>query len=564
MRMRALGALLTAATAALATAAPASASASALTAPARPAEGRVLGLGLPGAIAGRYLVTLKNGAVSVASVGLGGATVLARTGSTVAAAMTPAQARRLAADPTVQYVEQDRMVHITATTQRNPGWDLDRIDQRTVAASKSYTAMDDGDSVHAYVIDTGVRISHSQFGGRASYGYDFVDNDTTAQDCNGHGTHVAGTIGGATYGVAKKVKIVAVRVLDCDGEGDLYSVIEGVNWVTSHAVRPAVANMSMGGDYSASLQSAVQRSINAGITYAVAAGNDDVNASTESPAGLSAAITVGATDSRDRRASFSNYGSVLDLFAPGVNIRSAWAASNTATAVLSGTSMASPHVAGAAALVLDAYPADTPAQVRAYLVAHATTGKVIDAHGSPNRMLFVPAPAGPPSIATTRVSASLLRPFTGQLSLAGSRRGTWSIASGTLPAGLRLSASGVVSGTPTDPGTSTVVVRFVDYVPNTATRTVTFTVAATTPVIATTSLPAATAGSAYAEKLTVTDDRDGVWAVTDGALPDGLTLSDDGLLDGTPATTGDATFTIQFTDPWGNTTTSTYTLTVQD
>jgi hypothetical protein len=550
------------------TAATAALAASALMAPvpalAQPAEGRVLGLGLPGAIPGRYIVTLKDGTVGAASVDFDGARVLKRAGSTVAAVMTPAQARRIAADPTVQYVEQDRIVHITAATQKNVDWGLDRIDQRTVKASRTYTPMDDGDSVHAYVIDTGVRISHADFGGRASYGYDFVDNDTTAQDCNGHGTHVAGSIGGTTYGVAKKVKIVAVRVLDCDGEGDLYGVIAGVNWVTSHAVRPAVANMSMGGDHSASLEAAVQKSINAGITYVVAAGNDDVNASTESPAGLSSAITVGASDSRDRRASFSNFGSVLDLFAPGVNIRSDWASSNTATALLSGTSMAAPHAAGAAALVLDAYPSYTPAEVRNYLVARATTGKVTDPHGSPNRLLFVPAPPASPAIATTRFSAALMRAFAGRLYLASSRRGTWSIASGTLPAGLTLSAGGVLSGTPTAPGTSTVVVRFVDYVPDTATRTVTFTVAPTTPVIATTTLPAATAGSAYTGMLTVADGRDGTWAVTDGALPDGLTLSPDGQLAGTPSAAGDATFTVEFTDAWGDTATGSYTLTVQD
>ncbi len=553
MRIRALGALFTvAATAALTT----------FATPAF-AEGRVLGAGLPDAIPGRYLVTLQDGAMTAASDELGGGRVLERAGSTVAVGLTPTQARRLAASPTVKYVEQDRRVHITATTQKNPDWGLDRIDQRAVKPSKTYTPMDDGDSVHAYVIDTGVLISHAEFGGRASYGYDFIDNDATAQDCNGHGTHVAGTIGGTHYGVAKKVKIVAVRVLDCDGDGDLMGVIAGVNWVTSHAVLPAVANMSMGGGRSPALEAAVQKSINAGVTYVVAAGNDNVNAATESPSGLSAAITVGATDSRDRRASFSNYGSVVDLFAPGVNIRSAWASSNTATELLSGTSMAAPHVAGAAALVLDAFPADTPAQVRNYLVTKATTGKVTDPKGSPNRLLFVPAPAGAPTIATARVTAGLERPFTGKLTLAAARRGTWSVASGTLPPGVRLSPSGALSGTPTTPGTSTAVVRFVDYVPNTVTRTVTFTVAPTTPVIATTSLPSATVGTAYTGNLTVTDGRTGTWAVTGGVLPDGLTLSPAGQLSGTPTTAGDASFTAQFTDPWAGTATRTYALSVQ-
>jgi subtilisin family serine protease len=553
--MRALGALLTAAAAA------------ALVTPATPAlasaQGTVLGLGLPGAIPGRYIVTLKDGAMAAEALARGGSRVLKRAGSTAAVQMTAAEARRLAADPSVRYVEQDRMVHIEAATQKNPDWGLDRIDQRAAAASKTYTPMDDGDSVHAYVIDTGVRVGHSEFGGRATNGYDFVDNDPVAQDCNGHGTHVAGTIGGAHYGVAKKVRIVAVRVLDCSGDGDIFDVIQGVNWVTAHAVKPAVANMSMGGDRSASLEAAIQKSINSGVTYVVAAGNENVNAATESPSGLSAAITVGATDGRDRRASFSNYGSVVDLFAPGVNIRSSWASSNSATAVLSGTSMAAPHVAGAAALVLDAFPGDTPAQVRNYLVAKATTGKVTDLKGSPNRLLFVPAPAAPPVIATAHVSGSMMRAFAGKLSLATGRRGWWSIASGKLPAGLTLSSSGALSGTPTMAGTSTVVVRFVDYVPNTVTRTVVFTIARTTPVISTTDLLPATAGSAYAQQLAVSDGRTGSWVVTDGALPAGLTLDATGLLSGTPTDAGDATFTVQFTDAAGTAVSATYTLTVQ-
>jgi hypothetical protein len=560
MRMRALGAILTATAAVTlaATAAPAL---------ARPAEGRVLGLGMAGAIPGRYIVTLKDGTVGAAGTHLGGAKVLGRAGTTVSATMTATQARRLAADPAVRSVEQDRVVHIAGTqrsmTQKGPDWGLDRIDQRTVSPSKTYTPMDDGDSVHAYVIDTGVRISHSDFGGRASNGYDFVDNDGTAQDCNGHGTHVAGSIGGGTYGVAKKVKIVAVRVLDCAGEGDMYDVIAGVNWVTAHAVKPAVANMSMGGDRSASLEAAIQKSIKSGVTYVVAAGNENVNAATESPSALASAITVGATDGRDRRASFSNYGSVLDLFAPGVNIRSDWASGNTATAVLSGTSMAAPHVAGAAALVLDAYPADTPAQVRDYLVAKATTGRVTDLKGSPNRLLYVPAPAAAPVIASSHFPAVVGHAFTGKLALASSRRGSWSVASGHLPAGLKLSASGTLSGTPTTSGPSTVVVRFVDYVPTTVTRAVTFTVTGGAPVISTTSLPSGTAGSAYAQKLAVADGRAGSWAVSSGVLPAGLTLDENGLIEGIPVEAGDSTFTVQFMDAAGNLATATLTLTVQ-
>lgn len=557
MRMRALGALLTA------TAAVTVAAATATPALAQPAERRVLGLGLPGAIPGHYIVTLKDGTLGAAATHLGGAKVLKRAGTTVSASMTATQARRLAASSAIQSVEQDRVVRIAAT-QKNPDWGLDRIDQRTVTPSRTYRPMDDGDSVHAYVIDTGVRISHSDFGGRASNGVDYVDNDYVAQDCNGHGTHVAGTIGGSTYGVAKKVKIVAVRVLDCSGEGDMYDVIAGVNWVTTHAIRPAVANMSMGGDRSPSLEAAIQKSINSGVTYVVAAGNENVNAATESPSALASAITVGATDSRDRRASFSNYGGVLDLFAPGVNIRSTWAGSNTATAVLSGTSMAAPHVAGAAALVLDAYPADTPAQVRAYLVAKATTGKVTDLKGSPNRLLYVPAPAAAPVITSSRFSAAVGTAFIGKLALASSRRGSWSVASGHLPAGLKLAASGALSGTPATAGTSTAVVRFVDYVPNTVTRTITFTVTGSAPVISTIMLPSATAGTPYAQKLAVSDGRAGSWAVSAGTLPIGMSLDDSGLISGTPVEAGDSTFTVQFMDAAGRLATATYTLTVSE
>jgi subtilisin family serine protease len=557
MRLRALGALLTATAAATVVAA------TATPAPAQPALGRVLGQGVAGAIPGHYIVTLKDGTMAAAADHLGGAKVLKRAGATVSAAMSAAQARRLAASPAVRSVEQDRVVHIAAATQRNPDWGLDRLDQRTVTPSRTYTPMDDGDSVHAYVIDTGVRIGHREFGGRATNGIDYVDNDATAQDCNGHGTHVAGTIGGATYGVARKVKIVAVRVLDCAGEGDLYDVIAGVNWVTAHAIKPAVANMSMGGDRSASLEAAVQRSINSGVTYVVAAGNENVDAATESPSALAAAITVGATDGRDRRASFSNYGGVVDLFAPGVNIRSAWATSNTATAVLSGTSMAAPHAAGVAALVLDAYPADTPAQVRAYLVAKATTGKVTDLRGSPNRLLYVPVPAAAPVITSGSFTAAVGQTVTRRLTLAASRRGSWSVAGGRLPAGLTLSASGTLSGTPTAPGASTVVVRFVDYVPNTVTRAVTFTVTGGAPEISTTTLPPATAGVAYAQQLAVSDGRAGSWALSDGVLPLGLSLTDGGLLAGTPAEAGTSTFTVQFLDGRGAFATHTFILTVQ-
>jgi subtilisin family serine protease len=355
---------------------------------AAPATGTVLGAGSAGAIGDSYIVVLQPGATGAGLAQRYGGEVTENYQATVhgfATRMTAGQARRLAADPAVRYVEQDSEVALAGSA---PTWGLDRIDQRPPLLSKSYTAPSAA-GVTAYVLDTGVRIAHQEFGGRASNGYDFVDRDNVAQDCNGHGTHVAATVGGSTWGVAKDVKLVAVRVLGCDGSGSYSDIIAGIDWVTKHAHGPSVANMSLGGSTSKALDDAVNRSIAAGVTYAVAAGNDDKDACHQSPADDPAAITVGATDQRDRRASFSNYGSCLDLFAPGVRIESASNRSNTATMLMSGTSMASPHVAGAAALVLGAHPDWTPAQVRDELVGRATPGAVGSAgRGSPAKLLY--------------------------------------------------------------------------------------------------------------------------------------------------------------------------------
>jgi subtilisin family serine protease len=266
--------------------------------------------------------------------------------------------------------------------------------------SKSYTSGTAG-NVTAYVLDTGVKINHADFGGRASYGRDFIDNDAVADDCNGHGTHVAGTIGGASYGVAKQVKLVAVRVLNCSGSGSYSQILAGVDWVTKNAVRPAVANMSLGGSTTSSkaLEDGVRRSIAAGVSYAIAAGNDNKDACAQTPARVAAAITVGAIDSADSRATFSNFGTCVDLFAPGVKIVSTSYKGGTAT--MSGTSMAAPHVAGVVALVLAATPTATPAQVSDVLVRGATPGRIKNAGGgSPNLLLYsgvaaVVAPATP-------------------------------------------------------------------------------------------------------------------------------------------------------------------------
>ena len=264
--------------------------------------------------------------------------------------MPEARARQLSLDERVAFVEEDGIVEAVAE-QSNPPWGLDRIDQRARPLNQRYTYDPTGQGVRAYVIDTGIRFSHADFGGRAISGFDAIDGGT-ADDCNGHGTHVAGTIGGSTYGVAKGVTLVGVRVLNCQGSGTNAQVIAGIDWVSSDhdPGERAVANMSLGGGASTALDTAVINSINDGVTYAIAAGNSTQNACNTSPARVAAAITVGATQSNDAAASFTNYGTCVDLFAPGVGILSAWYTSNTATNTISGTSMATPHVAGVAAL----------------------------------------------------------------------------------------------------------------------------------------------------------------------------------------------------------------------
>jgi subtilisin family serine protease len=360
-------------------------------------------------IPNQYIVVLKAELVGVAAVDATADDLLTRYGGQrqhvyrfalkgFSAQMPAAAAAALARDPRVEYVVQDEEVDISAT-QTPATWGLDRIDQRDLLLNNSYTYNFTGLGVHAYVIDTGIRSTHTQFTGRMGPGTDTVGDGQATNDCHGHGTHVAGTIGGTTYGVAKQVTLHPVRVLNCTGNGTTSGVIAGVDWVTANHIKPAVANMSLGGGASAALDTAVTNSINAGVTYVVAAGNDNANACTSSPARAPAAITVGASDAADVRASFSNFGTCLDLFAPGVNITSSWRTSDTATAIASGTSMASPHVAGVVALFLQQFGHTAPATVASSLLANASAGRLAGiGAGSPNLLLYSLNPVSPPTV----------------------------------------------------------------------------------------------------------------------------------------------------------------------
>jgi subtilisin family serine protease len=302
--------------------------------------------------------------------------------------MTEEQALSLSEDSRVRFVEEDSIME-AFVTQANPPWGLDRLGQRDLPLNQTYSYTTTGAGVNAYVIDTGIRRTHNQFGGRAVIGFDAIGDGRNTNDCNGHGTHVSGTIGGSTYGVAKAVRLFAVRVLNCNGSGSNAGVIAGVDWVTQNHISPAVANMSLGGGASTALDTAVRNSIASGVTYAIAAGNSNANASGFSPARVTQAITVGSSTMTDARSSFSNFGSVVDIFAPGSSILSAWFTSNTATATLSGTSMATPHVAGVVARFLQSNPGATPAQARGGLVAQATLKHQSGLPtGTANRLLF--------------------------------------------------------------------------------------------------------------------------------------------------------------------------------
>ncbi|MDD9317388.1 S8 family peptidase [Acinetobacter lactucae] len=291
-------------------------------------------------------------------------------------------------NPNVLSVENDTVMKIDATTQSNPDWGLDRIDQKTLPLNSAYSYLQTGSGTTAYIVDTGILSTHQQFSGRVLSGYTAISDGNGTTDCNGHGTHVAGTVGGSTYGVAKNVSLVPIRILGCDGSGASSNVIAGLDWILKNGKKPAVVNMSLGGGASTSLDSAVENLFNNGYVMVVAAGNSNADACSASPARVSKAITVAATDNTDTRASYSNYGSCVDIFAPGSQINSSWIGSNTATKVLNGTSMATPHAAGVVAQMLQSTPSATPQTISTNLLNQASSNVVKNPSGSPNRLLY--------------------------------------------------------------------------------------------------------------------------------------------------------------------------------
>lgn len=339
-------------------------------------------------IAGQYIVTLKSGVAGqsvAAAAGVATRHVYDSALTGFAAKLDAAQLRALQHDPNVAAIEPDQLAGIITTQSPTPSWGIDRIDQRNLPLSNSYTYIANGAGVTAYVIDTGIDPSHPDFGGRAAVGYDALGGNGI--DCHGHGTHVSGTVGGRAYGVAKGVALRGVRVLDCNGSGSFADVIEGIDWVAANSPGPAVANMSLGGGFSAAVNTATANLSRSGVLVAVAAGNSAADACTFSPASEPLAVTAAASDRNDVSASFTNRGPCVDLYAPGVAITSTWLGGGTA--VLSGTSMASPHVAGVAALYKDANGETGSGRIQNWLKNGATVGVLTGVPANtPNLLLF--------------------------------------------------------------------------------------------------------------------------------------------------------------------------------
>ncbi|MER5772487.1 S8 family peptidase [Streptomyces sp. NPDC001985] len=337
-------------------------------------------------IKGQYIVTLTKGtdpAAFAKSKSLRTDYVYDAVLNGFAADLTPTRLTHLRADPRVASIEEDQKALPTAT-QNNAPWGLDRIDQRS-GRSTTYTYTRNGSGVTAYIIDSGIYTSHPDFGGRARNVFDAFGGN--GADCNGHGTHVAGTVGGTTHGVAKGVQLRGVRVLDCQGSGSFSAIIAGFDWVRQNAVKPAVANASLGGGYSAALNNAATALAGSGVHTTVAAGNNNRDACGYSPASAAGALSIAASDSSDNKAGFSNYGQCVDLYGPGVNILSTRSGGGTTT--MNGTSMAAPHVAGVAALY-KATHGDAPSPTVNNWIINNSTANAIRGNttGTPNRLLY--------------------------------------------------------------------------------------------------------------------------------------------------------------------------------
>ncbi|MFD9699787.1 S8 family serine peptidase [Lentzea sp. NPDC059081] len=446
---------------------------------AAPPEGPIVAESAPNAVQDSYIVVFKDNVVRRSEVGGRADDLAARYGGKkgftykaafggFSATMSKQQAKRLAADPSVAYVEQDRTVQILTDQLNPPSWGIDRIDQADLPLDSRYSYTADASGVTAYVIDTGINYDHTDFGGRASFGFDAYTDGRNGKDCHGHGTHVSGTIGGATFGVAKNVTLKAVRVLNCSGGGSVATEAAGVDWVTANAVLPAVANMSIytgtANEPSRVLDDAVRASISRGVTYVVAAGNFNDDSCKYSPQRVTETINVMASGRTDARASFSSFGTCSDLFAPGENIVSASYSNNSGSATMSGTSMASPHVAGAAALYLGANPGKTPAEVHAAILAEATPNKITNPGSNTANLLLRTNIGGIPSVSVVN-PGNQVTALDGTATLQLTANGgvapyTWS-ATG-LPTGLAISDTGLVSGTATAEGTYSVTVTATD------------------------------------------------------------------------------------------------------